>query len=226
MASTFTNTTGGSIASTGTGLLQLDGGNTFNQGAGQTTGTEPVLLVGPASGTTGGVALHYTGSGTSIITTEGLGSLDGTMSTGQVLDVLGTCSNNANEVIDQPMTSTGTIDLSSVSCGNAATLAGKNAMGTDILTIGQGGVLQTDNGAGDGGRTIDDDILLAKGTFNANVNTTYTAEKKGLTNKKGTLNIASGVKTDRDRGDGVRLQQQEGHHRRIGRAGRGPEHFR
>ena len=31
---TFTNTTGGVIASTGTGLLQLDGGNTFNQGAG------------------------------------------------------------------------------------------------------------------------------------------------------------------------------------------------
>ena len=30
---------------------QLDGGNIFNQGAGTTSGTEPVLLVGPASGT-------------------------------------------------------------------------------------------------------------------------------------------------------------------------------
>ena len=124
------------------------------------------------------------------------------------------------------MTSTGTIDLSSVSCGNAATLAGKNAMGTDILTIGLGGVLQTDIGAGDGGRTIDDDIVLAKGTFNVNANTTYTAEKKGLTNKKGTLNIAGGVTLTETAVTGSVFSQQEGRHRRIGQAGGGLEHVR
>ena len=188
---TFTNTTGGSVAASGSGLLQLDGANTFNQGAGTTSGTEPVLLLGPSSGTTGGVALHYTGTGASTITTEGLGSLDGTMSTGQILDVFGTCSNNANEVIDKPMTTTGTIDLSSISCGNASALAGKKASGKDKLTVGKHGVLQTDSGAGNGGRTIHDDVVLHKGTLNVNVNTTYTADKHGLTNTKGTVNLAA-----------------------------------
>ncbi len=189
---TFTNSTGGSITPTGSGLLQLDGGNTFNEGAGTTTGTEPVLLLGPSSGTTGQVKLHYTGTGASTIAAEGLGSLDGTMSTGQTLDVLGTCSNNANEVIDQPMTTTGTIDLSSIGCGNPSTLSGKSAAGTDSLSIGVGGVLQTDQGAGNGGRTIDDDVV-SKGTVNVNVSTTYTAENHGFTKKKGTLNIAAGA---------------------------------
>ena len=115
------------------------------------------------------------------------------MSTGQVLDIDGTCSNNADEVIDQPMTTTGTIDLSSVTCSNAATLAGKSAKGKDPLTVGPGGVLQTDSGAGNAGRTVDDTVVLHKGAFNVNVNTTYTAEKKGFTNKKGTINIASGA---------------------------------
>jgi hypothetical protein len=188
---TFTNTTGGNVVALGTGFaLELGGGNTFNQGAGKTTGTEPVLLSGPSSGT--GVALHYTGTGVSTITAFGTGTLDGTMATGQVLDVAGTCSNNADEVIDQPMTTTGTIDLSSISCGNAATLAGENALGTDALTIGVGGVLQTDSGAGNGGRTIDDDVV-SKGTINVNTATTYTAEHHGLTKKKGTLNIAASV---------------------------------
>ena len=190
---TFTNTTGGSVATTGSGLLQLDGANTFNQGAGTTSGTEPVLLLGPASGTTGGVALHYTGTGTSTITTEGLGTLDGTITTGQILDVLGTCSNNANEVLDKPVTSTGTIDLSSIGCGNASTLSGKKASGKDKLTVGKHGVLQTDAGVGNGGRTIHDDLVLHKGTLNVNVNTTFTADKHGFTNTKGTVNIPASV---------------------------------
>jgi hypothetical protein len=188
---TFTNTTGGSVVALGTGpALELGGGDTFNEGAGTTTGTEPVLLSGPPSGT--GVALHYTGTGVSTITTFGTGTVDGTMSTGQVLDIDGTCSNNADEVIDHAMTTTGKIDLSSISCGNASALVGASALGTDALTVGVGGVLQTDSGAGNGGRTIDDDVT-SKGSININVATTYTAEHKGFTKKKGTLTIAAGV---------------------------------
>jgi hypothetical protein len=150
-------------------------------------------LTGPSSGTTGGTKLHYTGTGTGTITTEGLGTFDGTISTGQVLDIDGACSDNANEFIDEPVISTGTIDLSSTGCGNAAALSGKATAGTDSLTVGSGGVLQTDNGAGNGGRTIHDDLVGKKGVWNVNVSTTYTADKKGLTNKKGTVNLASGV---------------------------------
>jgi fibronectin-binding autotransporter adhesin len=187
--STFTNSTGGTVAGTGSGVLQVNGGNTFNQGAGTTSGTEPVLLSGPGSGT--GVALHYTGTGASIITTEGVGTVDGTMANGQVLDVLGVCGNNAVEELDASMKSAGTIDLSSVTCGNTTTLSGKSAKGKDILTVAKHGVLQTDPGSG-GVRTISTGVVLSKGTFNVNTATTYTAgTKKGFNNSKGTLNIAS-----------------------------------
>jgi hypothetical protein len=190
---TFTDDTGGTVNATGTGMLELGGGNTYNQGAGTTTGTgtEPVLLAGPPA-TSGGIALHYTGTGASVITTNGAGTLDGTISTGQTLNVVGTCSNNADEVLDAPVTSTGTIAMTSATCGNGATIAGASSTGQDPLTIGQGGVLETLVGAGNGGRTIDDDMTVKKGSFDVNTNTTYTAEKKGI-KQKGTIDIASGV---------------------------------
>ena len=186
--STFNNTTNGVVAATGTGLLNVAGGNTFDQGAGTTSGTEPVLLAGPASGT--GVALHYTGIGASLLTTEGTGTVDGTMKTGQNLNILGFCGLNADEVIDKPMTSAGTIELTSTGCGNNATLAGKSAKGKDLLTMAKHGVLETLSGAG-GARTIDDALTLHKGALDVNVNTTYTAEKKGIINSKGTVDIAA-----------------------------------
>jgi fibronectin-binding autotransporter adhesin len=186
--STFNNTTNGVVAATGTGLLNVAGGNTFDQGVGTTSGTEPVLLAGPSSGT--GVALHYTGTGASVLTTEGTGTVDGTMKTGQDLTVLGFCGLNADEVVDKAMTSTGTIALTSTGCGNNSTLAGKSAKGKDLLTIGKHGILETLSGAG-GARTIDDALTLHKGTLDVNANTTYTAEKKGFINSKGTVDIAA-----------------------------------
>ena len=183
---TFTNTTGGNVVALGAGpALELGGGNTFNQGAGTTTGTEPVLLSGAVERYRNPLALHghrHLDHHDLRHWHPGRDDVDGPGARH-----LGTCSNNADEVVDQPMTTTGTIDLSSVTCSNAATLAGKSAMGEDPLTVGAGGVLQTDSGAGNGGRTLDDDVTFSKGTFNVNTNTTYTAEKKGLTNKKGTI---------------------------------------
>jgi hypothetical protein len=187
---TFTDDTGGSVIATGSGKLELDGGNTYNQGAGTTTGTEPVLLAGPP-GSSGGVALHYTGAGSSVVTTNGAGTLDGTISSGQTLNVVGVCSNNADEVLDAKVTSTGTIAMTSAGCGNNATIAGASATGLDALTIGKGGLLESQTGAG-GARTIDDDMTVKKGSFDVNTSTTYTAEKKGFSNK-GTLDLASGV---------------------------------
>jgi hypothetical protein len=188
--STFNNTTGGVVAATGTGQLNLAGGNTFDQGAGTTSGTEPVLLAGPASGT--GVALHYTGTGASLVTTEGTGTLDGTMKRGQDLDLVGFCGLNADEVIDKPMTSAGTIEETSTGCGNNVTLAGKKANGKDRLTIAKHGVLETEAGAG-GARTIDDALTVNMGALDVNANTTYTAERKGLIHSSGTVSIAAGT---------------------------------
>jgi hypothetical protein len=69
-------------------------------------------------------------------------------------------------------------------------LAGKSAKGKDLLTVGKGGVLETLGGAG-GARTVDDALTLKKGSFDVNANSTYTAEKKGLINSKGTVDIAA-----------------------------------
>ena len=213
-STTFTDDTGGSVNATGSGELVLDGGNTYNQGAGTTTGTEPVLLSG-TPGSTGDVALHYTGAGSSVVTTEGDDTLDGTISAGQTLDVVGTCSDNADLTLDQPVTSTGTIVMTSAQCGNAATITGASSTGLDHLTIGKHGVLETLNGAGNGGRTIDDDLVLKKGAFDVNANTTFTAEKKGVSNK-GKLVIAAGDHAHRDRGDRLVLQRRERLHQGVG----------
>ncbi len=190
-STTFTDDTGGSVNATGSGELVLDGGNIYNQGAGTTTGTEPVLLSG-TPGSTGDVALHYTGAGSSVVTTEGDDTIDGNISAGQTLDVVGVCSDNADLTLDQPVTSTGTIVMTSAGCGNAATITGASSTGLDHLTIGKHGVLETLNGAGNGGRTIDDDLNLKKGAFDVNANTTFTAEKKGVSNK-GKLVIAASI---------------------------------
>ena len=55
---TFTDDTGGSVVSTGTGQLVIDAGNTYNQGNGTTSGGEPVLLNGPVLGRGHRAALH------------------------------------------------------------------------------------------------------------------------------------------------------------------------
>ena len=82
--------------------------------------------------------------------------------------------------------------MTSAWCGNAATITGASSTGLDHLTIGKHGVLETLNGAGNGGRTIDDDLVLKKGAFDVNANTTFTAEKKGVSNK-GKLVIAASI---------------------------------
>jgi hypothetical protein len=184
---TFTDDTGGTVAATGTGQLVIDGGNTYNQGAGTTSGSA-VLLAGPASGT--GVALHYTGTGASTIVAQGgTGTVDGTVAAHQDLTVNGTCSNNADESLDKTVKDAGTIDLTSSGCGNNSELADKSGKGKDKLKVVKGGVLQTDAGVG-GARTVHADVMLIKGSFNVNVTTAYMPAKKGFTNK-GTVAVAS-----------------------------------
>ena len=104
--STFTDDTNGSVVTTGSGELIVDNGDTYNQGNGTTSGNA-VLLAGPS---TGGIALHYTGTGASTILAEGgTGTLDGSIVAGQVLSIDGTCSNNAVETVDQNETNAGTV---------------------------------------------------------------------------------------------------------------------
>jgi len=105
----------GTIAGTGNGALtQVEG--TFNQGAGTTSGTLPVIL--------DRVALHYTGVGVGPIALRGASTLSGNLSAGQVLSIQSTCSENAVVTAAAGIGNSGTIALTNGDgCGNNDTLA-------------------------------------------------------------------------------------------------------
>ena len=140
----------------------VDGDNTYNQGNGTTSG-EPVLLAGPATGSP--IALHYTGNGASSVRRRRRGHVDGAIVAGQTLSIDGTCSNNATETVDASETNAGTVHLSSSGCGNSASLV---VTPGDTFTNQSSGIIDIDNGAGNGGRTITGNVTN-DGTVNVNV---------------------------------------------------------
>ncbi|MFZ0667778.1 MAG: hypothetical protein WAM97_18675 [Acidimicrobiales bacterium] len=177
--STFTDDTSGSVTSTGTGQLVVDGGNTYNQGNGTTSGN-PVLLTGPSAG----VSLHYTGNGASSVWTEGTGTVDGNMSTGQDLQVTAVCGDNAVETVDASLTSNGAIDMQSTGCSNTATL---EVTSGDTLTVGSSGTFTTTTNAGN--TMFITGNVTSEGTTNISEGTQYS---EGTWNNEGAVNIADG----------------------------------
>jgi hypothetical protein len=80
----FINDSGGMVAGTassgnGPGKLQVDGSNTFTEGAGTTSGPEVVL--------TGGGTLDVTGSGNSSFGIQGTDTISGNIASGQLVNV-------------------------------------------------------------------------------------------------------------------------------------------
>ena len=120
------------------------------------------------------------------------------MSTGQVLDILGTCSNNADEVIDKPMTSDGTIELTSIGCGNMRLWRARARTARILLTMASTASSRPPGRSR--GSHYHDDARPHKGTLDVNVNTTYTAEKNGITNSKGTREHRGQHDADRELG--------------------------
>jgi hypothetical protein len=135
------NDNGGTIAAAGNGALTESGG-AFNQGAGTTSGSEPVILEN--------TALHYTGKGASTIAVRGEGNtLKGSVGGSQVLSVQSTCGAHAKETVTGNYSNYGTIDLTNGDgCGNNATLA----LGGKTLT--NKGTISSESPHG-GARTIE-----------------------------------------------------------------------
>ena len=181
----FTDDTGGSVVSTGTGQLVIGTGNTYNQGDGTTSGL-PVLLSNSQSGTA--IALHYTGTGASTVETEGLGIVDGNISLGQTLNITGSCSDNAVETLDQSLSVSGIVNLTSAGCGNPSTLAVPKPL---LLTVNKTGQIDTSVGAS-GNRFLSGNVTNG-GKININQTTTYTPIKAGKFTNGGKLIIASGL---------------------------------
>ncbi|MHB8233936.1 MAG: beta strand repeat-containing protein, partial [Solirubrobacteraceae bacterium] len=111
---TVSNESGGLIAATGTGVLS-EGGGTFNQGLGKTTGSLPVVIDDGA--------LHVTGKGTGAIALRGESTLSGTINAGQTVSIQSTCTEHAKTTAAGSFLNSGTVTLTNGDgCGNNATL--------------------------------------------------------------------------------------------------------
>ncbi|HYI45079.1 MAG TPA: hypothetical protein VE174_06390, partial [Actinomycetota bacterium] len=148
---TFTNDDG-EITVAGSGHISLDDGNTFNQGGGTTSFSDPVYVENSA--------LNYTGTGASKIRTAGENTtLSGNIASGQDLIIearapysVNTCLaiQSAKVTASQSFTNAGDITLTTVGmpgcAGEASTLEITNGTLTNTGTI-----LSEEGGGGSGG---------------------------------------------------------------------------
>jgi len=166
------NGVGGSINGTGTGDLLLASGTSFTEGAGTTSGTQPVIVDDST--------LTYTGGGESLIKLRGTSTLSGTSSAGQSLSIESTGGENANVTASPSFSNGGSIKLTNGDgAGNNETLAG---------TVVNSGTLTTEQANG-GSRTLAGS-LKNTGTLQINANTEYDGEGATLTNE-GAIGLAT-----------------------------------
>jgi hypothetical protein len=165
----------GTITSTGTGNVYLQGG-TLTENGGKTSG-EPVYMEGGA--------IVYTGTGASTIAARATSSLSGNLSSGQKLELQSTCSASNEQLnVAASLTSAGTITMENAeSCGyNTALLIAEGQTLTNTGTISA----EEDHG----GNRVVQGSLLNKGTLNINQTVKYDA-KIGLLTNEGTINVAN-----------------------------------
>jgi fibronectin-binding autotransporter adhesin len=146
-SSVVVNGTGGNIEGVGSGVLSQRSG-TFEEGAGKTTGTLPVVL--------DDLALKYTGDGTSTLALRGSSTLSGTISKGQTLSLQSTSGENAN-ITAASFTNNGKLVLANADDGdgNNVTL---NLSGGTLTNTSKKGVIEAEVGHG-GGRTIEGNLV-------------------------------------------------------------------
>ncbi len=144
------NASGGNIEGTGSGELTQRGG-TFEEGAGKTTGTLPVVL--------DDLALKYTGDGASTIALHGASALTGPVGAGQTLLLQSTGSENAT-ITAASFTNSGKLVLQNAADSDANSVTLNLAAGSGTLTNAnvKGAVLEAEHGNG-GNRTIEGNVV-------------------------------------------------------------------
>ena len=167
--SSVTNGTGGSIAATGSGNVQLEPGTSFTEGAGTTSGSKPVIVRD--------AALHYTGTGASSIATHGTGStISGNVASGQSISIESINAENSYLTAAASFTSAGTITLTSTEAS-----ANQAALIVSAGTLSNSGSINVEAGVG-GPRYIEGN-LTNTGTIAINATTKYNASSAVLTNE-------------------------------------------
>jgi fibronectin-binding autotransporter adhesin len=176
--SAIRNASGGKIVATGTGDVLVEPGSTFNEGAGTTSGSKPVIVRD--------ASLNYTGAGSSAIAVHGEGGkLSGSLASGQSLSIESTNAEHATETASASFTNAGAIALTSTEANpNHATLAISSG------TLTNSGSIKVEVGVG-GERYLSGSITNT-GTVAVNATARYNGEKAAL-NNQGTLSLATGV---------------------------------
>ena len=180
------NGAGGNIAGGATGYLLAQSGTSFNEGAGTTSGTEPVIVEQ--------ATLNYTGSGASSIRLRSYyDHLSGNISHGQSLAVEA-CVGGGNPAIVKAATgfsNEGSLTLTSAK-HNGADCGGNDY---DTFTLESGALTNTgtiDVEPGTGGTRELQGSITNKGTFAVNTDTAYNGSGAVLTDE-GALDLAEGV---------------------------------
>ncbi len=183
---TFTNGTGGSIAAPGGANVLIPNGSTFNEGAGTTTGTEPVAV---EQGT-----LNYTGSGASSIRLRSYyDHLSGSISPGQSLAIEACAGGGNPSIVDAAKSFTNEGSLTVTSAKHSGADCGGNDYATldvESGTLTNTGTIDVEPGTG-GARTFEGG-LTNKGTLAINAATAYDGSSAVLTNE-GALDLAEGT---------------------------------
>jgi hypothetical protein len=170
----------GNISATGSGVLELEPKTAFTEGAGTTSGTQPVLIKEGA--------LSYTGAGASTIAIRDTSTLSGSLAAGQTLNLQGECGENTRVEAAASYTNAGTITLASGSCGSFETLE------TLSGTLTNTGTITSAVGDTEGNRYLGGN-LTNKGTITLDYSTTYEgsytsdSSKEGTLTNEGTINI-------------------------------------
>ncbi|MBA3807630.1 MAG: hypothetical protein H0X28_04420, partial [Solirubrobacterales bacterium] len=173
-----TNGSGGSIAGTGSGNVAIEPTSAFNEGAGTTSGTKPVIIRD--------AALHYTGAGSSLIATHGAGStLSGNLSAGQSLSIESINSEHSYLTAAVGFTNAGSITLTSTE-----TTPNQAALIVSTGTLTNSGSISVE--AGVGGLRFLEGSITNTGTITINQTTKYPASSALLTNE-GAIKLAAGT---------------------------------
>jgi fibronectin-binding autotransporter adhesin len=167
----------GKIAATGSGDVVMDSGTSFTEGAGTTSGTQPVIV---DDGT-----LHYTGSGKSQIAVRGSSSLTGSLGAEQALSLQSTCGENVVATATASFTNAGAITLT-----NGEGCATNDTLAVSAGTLTNSGKIVTELAIG-GARTLQGNITNT-GKLTIKATTAYNGENGLLTNE-GEISLAEGT---------------------------------
>jgi PKD domain/IPT/TIG domain len=186
---TFTNGSGGSIATAGSADVYVPAGSTFDEGAGVTSGSQPVIA--------DEATVDYTGSGSSTIKMRSYPSrLRGNISSGQSLEIEGCVGNGYQVVVGAASGFTNEGSIALTSAKNSGNDCGSNdnaTLNVESGTLTNKGTIATE--AGNGGERYLNGSVTNRGKLAVDASVSVGGTNPAWENE-GTLDLAEGTQLD------------------------------